>query len=115
MKLTRPICQTSITFVYNYEEQIPTSYEPIDGAGSTSNYRCLWINEVMTYAVNTGLIQHNPLVGIRVGFKKTKWQNMPTIRPDELPAFIETLSKAGITTTTKSLIEWQPSATNQEL
>jgi integrase len=77
------------------------------GASETISKVCRWINEVMTFAVNTGIIHHNPLAGIRVGFKKTRSQNMPTIKPEELPAFMQALNKASVTTTTKSLIEWQ--------
>jgi integrase len=77
------------------------------GASETISKVCRWINEVMTFAVNTGVIHHNPLAGIRVGFKKTKAQNMPTIKPEELPEFMQTLNESSATLTIKSLIEWQ--------
>jgi len=76
-------------------------------AMETVSKLCRWINEIMTYAVNTGVIHHNPLAGIREGFKKIKTRNMPTIRPEELPTFMKALSKSSATITTKSLIEWQ--------
>jgi len=38
----------SLTFLYIYEERIPTDYEPIWGPGTGSEFgRCLWINDVM--------------------------------------------------------------------
>jgi integrase len=68
---------------------------------------CQRVNEVMTYAVNTGLVSSNPLAGIREAFKAPRKEKMPTIPPDELPDFIRTLSRASIKTTTRCLIEWQ--------
>jgi integrase len=65
------------------------------------------LNEVMIYAVNTGLIHANPLTGIRSAFRKPDKQNMPTITPDELPEFLKTLNYASIKLVTRCLIEWQ--------
>jgi hypothetical protein len=76
-------------------------------AMETVSKLCRWINEIMTYSVNTGIIHHNPLAGIREGFKKVKIRNMPTIKPDELPSFMESLNESTATIITKSLIEWQ--------
>lgn len=67
---------------------------------------CRWINEIMTFAVNTGLVHSNPLSGIGKAFKAPKVANRPTIKPEELPDFLKTLNGAGITTTTRCLIEW---------
>ena len=65
------------------------------------------LNEVMTYAVNTGRIHHNPLAGIRSAFETPKAVNMPTLKPHELPELMKTLSYASIKITTRCLIEWQ--------
>jgi len=65
-----------------------------------------WLNEVMTFAVNTGLIHSNPLSGISKAFKAPKVENRPTIKPEELPDFLKTLDSAQITLTTRCLIEW---------
>lgn len=65
------------------------------------------LNEVMTYAVNTGRLHHNPLAGIRSAFETPKAINMPTLRPEELPELMEKLSYASIKITTRCLIEWQ--------
>lgn len=65
------------------------------------------LNEVMTYAVNTGRIHHNPLAGIRSAFETPKAVNMPTLRPEELPELMNSLSYASIKLTTRCLIEWQ--------
>ncbi|MDO6719868.1 integrase domain-containing protein [Psychrosphaera sp. 1_MG-2023] len=65
------------------------------------------LNEIMNFAVNTGLIHANPLIGIKAAFEKPKKQNMPTIRPEELPDFMRALSIASIKIVTRYLIEWQ--------
>lgn len=65
------------------------------------------LNEVMTFAVNTGLIKYNPLAGITKTFKAPTKRNYPTIKPSEVPAFIEKLTEANITHLTRSLIKWQ--------
>lgn len=67
---------------------------------------CRWINEIMTFSVNTGVIHANPLSGIGKAFQAPKVSNRPTIAPQELPKFLRDLEKAGITTTTRCLIEW---------
>jgi len=68
---------------------------------------CQRINEVMIFAVNTGLIHHNPLAGISKAFETPAKKSMPTIQPDELPDLMKALSVASIKLTTRCLIEWQ--------
>lgn len=65
------------------------------------------LNEVMTYAVNVGLVSANPLAGIRAAFEKPKVKNQPTILPDELPALMRDLYDASIQLQTRLLIEFQ--------
>ena len=65
------------------------------------------INVIMNYAVNTGLIHSNPLIGIKAAFERPKKQNMPSIKPGELPKFMQALSIASIKIVTRYLIEWQ--------
>lgn len=54
--------------------------EPIKARGALETVRRLVqrINEIMIYAVNTGLIDANPASGIGMAFEKPKKQNMPT-------------------------------------
>ena len=66
-----------------------------------------YMNNVMTHAVNAGLIHHNPLSGIRHMIPANKARNMPTINPDELPELMRALNFANIMFTTRCLIEWQ--------
>jgi integrase len=65
------------------------------------------INEVMRFAVNTGLLHHNSLAGIRIAFETPKVTHMPTLKPEELPELMKTINYASIKLTTRCLIEWQ--------
>lgn len=61
----------------------------------------------MTFAVNTGVIHSNPLIGIAAAFGVPEKKKMPTIKPDELPKFLEAITFAIIKITTRCLIELQ--------
>jgi integrase len=67
---------------------------------------CRWINEIMVFSVNTGLIHANPLAGIGKAFRAPKVANRPTINPAQLPEFLKDLEQAGLTITTRCLIHW---------
>ncbi|WP_108651256.1 integrase domain-containing protein [Dongshaea marina] len=68
---------------------------------------CQRANEVMTYAVNAGLIQANPLMGIRSVFKSPKKEHLPTLRPDELGELLKRVSESKSRIITKAMFEWQ--------
>jgi len=83
--------------------------EPIKARGALETVRRLVqrINEIMIYAVNTGLIDANPASGIGMAFEKPKKQNMPTLRPEELPKLMRSLIMSNLSIPTRCLIEWQ--------
>lgn len=83
--------------------------EPIKARGALETVRRLVqrINEIMIYAVNIGLIDANPASGIGMAFEKPKKQNMPTLRPEELPNLMRSLIVSNLPLTTRCLIEWQ--------
>lgn len=83
--------------------------EPIKARGALETVRRLVqrINEIMIYAVNTGLIDANPASGIGMAFEKPKKQNMPTLRPEELPTLMRSLVRSNLSVPTRCLIEWQ--------
>lgn len=83
--------------------------EPIKARGALETVRRLVqrINEIMIYAVNTGLIDANPASGIGMAFEKPKKKNMPTLRPEELPKLMYSLSMSNLSVQTRCLIEWQ--------
>ncbi|AEP29728.1 integrase domain-containing protein [Brumicola nitratireducens] len=82
---------------------------PIEAKGSKETIKrlCQRINEVMDYAVNTGLIDINPLSKIHKAFLSPNPKHLPTIKPEELPQLMQSLSTASIKLVTRTLIEWQ--------
>ncbi|HBQ8028905.1 TPA: tyrosine-type recombinase/integrase [Klebsiella aerogenes] len=83
--------------------------ETIKARGALETVRRLVqrINEIMIYAVNTGLIDANPASGVGMAFEKPKKQNMPTLRPEELPKLMRSLVMSNLSVPTRCLIEWQ--------
>ncbi|EMI4402066.1 integrase domain-containing protein [Vibrio parahaemolyticus] len=83
--------------------------KPIEAKGSLETVKRLAqrLNEVMNFATNCGLIQANPLSGIRAAFKKPKKENMKSLTPAELPELMGAIANASIKRTTRCLIEWQ--------
>lgn len=89
--------------------QVIDVLKPVAAKGSleTVSRLCYRINEVMDYAVNTGITQSNPLANIKAAFQAPKAKNMATLKPSELPELMLALSRANIKLTTRCLIEWQ--------
>ncbi|GAB2938980.1 integrase domain-containing protein [Hafnia psychrotolerans] len=83
--------------------------EPIKARGALETVRRLVqrINEIMIHAVNVGLIDANPASGIGNAFERPKKQHMPTIRPEELPKLMRTISMSNLSIPTRCLLEWQ--------
>ena len=77
------------------------------GALETVKRLCQRLNEIMVYAVNTGVVKHNSLAGIKAAFQTPIKKSMATIGSERLPEFLEALSRASIKFTTRCLIEWQ--------
>lgn len=88
---------------------IVEALEPIKARGALETVRRLVqrVNEIMIYAVNTGLIDANPASGVGMAFEKPKKQNMPTLRPEELPKLMRSLVMSNLSIPTRCLIEWQ--------
>jgi integrase len=61
----------------------------------------------MIFAVNTGILTANSLAGISKAFQAPTKQHLPTIKPEQLPALMQTIITASIKRTTRCLIEWQ--------
>ena len=82
---------------------------PVAAKGSLETVRrvCQRLNEVMGYAVNTGLIDHNPLAKISEAFEAPQKQHMATLPPDQLPNLMQAIANASIKRTTRCLILWQ--------
>lgn len=82
--------------------------EPVKQRGTLETLKRLIqrTNEIMVYAVNTGLIDANPTSGIGHAFEKPQKKHMPTLKPDQLPELLQALASARITLQTRCLIEW---------
>ncbi|MFP4864158.1 tyrosine-type recombinase/integrase [Providencia rettgeri] len=65
------------------------------------------LNSVMNYAVNSGLIEANPVIKIWAALPKPTVQNRPTMRPEELPELMEIVKNGGGEPFIKLLFEWQ--------
>ena len=83
--------------------------KPLSAAGSLETVKrlCQRLNQIMTFAVNTGVVNSNPLAGISKAFEAPVKKNLPTIRPTDLPILIKALNTASIKIVTRCLIEWQ--------
>lgn len=65
------------------------------------------LNEVMIYAMHSGLIEANPISNILAAFKKPQKQHMKALEPQELPELMATLAEASIKRSTRCLIKFQ--------
>lgn len=77
------------------------------GSLDTVKRLCQRLNEIMVYAVNSGIIANNPLSEIKQAFLTPEKQHLPTLKPEQLPTLMQALSIASIKITTRCLIEWQ--------
>ncbi len=83
--------------------------KPLAAKGSLETVKrlCQRLNEILTYAVNSGLTDTNPLAGIASAFQSPRRTNQLALAPSELPELMQSLSVASIKRTTRCLIEWQ--------
>jgi len=84
-------------------------FSPIAAEGKLETVKRITqrLNEVMVYAVNSGLIDSNSIANVNKAFAAPKKENMATISPEELPEFVQNLNKASIRVLTQSVILWQ--------
>ena len=78
-----------------------------NGKLETIKRLCQRVNEIMFYAVNIGLIDANPAAKIKDAFESPTKGQMPTIKAQELPEFMQALSIARVELQTRCVIEWQ--------
>ena len=83
--------------------------DPIEQRGVLETLRRVIsrLNEIFRYAATEELIEFNPADNLLQRFKKPKKQNMPALKPDELPRLMSELHDASIRIETRCLIEWQ--------
>ncbi|OOF39427.1 preprotein translocase [Rodentibacter rarus] len=66
-----------------------------------------YINEILNFAVNGGIIPFNPCLKMNKTLKQHKKENNPHINSEELPAFMEALANAKIQPQTRFLVQFQ--------
>lgn len=98
----RPIAEISAPVIIKH-------LRPIEAKGSLETVKRITqrLNEIMTFAVNSGLVSANPLAGIGHAFKKPKTKNLAALRPEELPELLTKLQEANIQKQTRYLVLWQ--------
>lgn len=86
-----------------------STLKPVEKVGhlETVKRTAQLMNEVMNYAVNSGLVHANPLVGIKEVFQKPQVKHMHALEPHEITQLLQTVASANIQLTTRCLIEWQ--------
>lgn len=77
------------------------------GIGDTLRRLIRTTNEILNLAVNAGLIEFNKCVNVAASFSAPTSENNPTIRPEELPAFLADLRDSNSSNLVKALIKWQ--------
>ena len=84
--------------------------KPIEAKGSNETVKrlCQRLNEIMTFAVNTGIISGtNPLSGIKDAFIAPTKKHLPTLLPHQLDELVSRIYGASIRLTTRNLLLWQ--------
>lgn len=77
------------------------------GKGETRKRTAQQLNEIMVYAVNVGLLAHNPLSGVSKAFASPEKRPMPALPPSDLPQLLDSISYASIKPVTRFLILFQ--------
>lgn len=83
--------------------------KPVEAKGSLETVKrlCQQLNEIMVYAVNSGITENNCLGGISRVFKKPQKTHYPTLQPSQLPELVHDIHSAQIKKVTKLAILWQ--------
>ena len=84
--------------------------KPIEAKGSYETVKrlCQRLNEIMVFAVNTGITTSaNPLFGIKDAFISPTKKHLPTLSPNQLDDLVNRIYGASIRLTTRNLVLWQ--------
>lgn len=83
--------------------------KPLSASGKSDTLHRLirLANQILNYAVNTGLLQFNYCEKVGEAFSKKPKQSNPAIHPNELPEFLTVLHNSNRDLITKILIQWE--------
>lgn len=66
-----------------------------------------YINEILNFVVNGGVIPFNPCLKMSKNLKKVKKKNNPHVKTEEIPKLLQDINQAKIQPQTESLIYFQ--------
>lgn len=83
--------------------------EPVRARGTLETLHRLTqrINEVLKFAINTGLLDANPASTISEAFVRPKKRHMATVRPERLPELMQRAWTTSLSPVTRLLLQWQ--------
>ena len=83
--------------------------EPLQDEGKLELVKriCQRLNMIMNYAVRTGILPANILYGIGDAFKAPRKEHLPSIKPEQLPALMESIRDASLKPVTRFAMLWQ--------
>ena len=64
------------------------------------------LNQVMNFAVNTGVVEHNPLTKISAAFSTRSVEHQPALHPNELSELLQSIQLVNLYISTRYLILW---------
>lgn len=98
---------------YHIKEITPSLVIPMlkkieeNGSSDMVNRLCGHLNEILNFAINSGLLDINTCSKISSTFKSTRQRNNPRVSSSELPSLIHSIQNARIEKKTKILILFQ--------
>ncbi|HDP0318198.1 TPA: tyrosine-type recombinase/integrase [Salmonella enterica subsp. enterica serovar Concord] len=79
----------------------------VRGALETLHRLTQRINEVMVFAIHSGLLSANPASTIDKAFVRPRKKHMPTIRAERLPELMQRVYTTSLSPMTRLLLQWQ--------
>lgn len=98
---------------YPVAEVVPTlasvPLKAVEARGNLdmANRLASYINEILNFAVNGGLIPFNPCLKMAKNLKRVSKRNNPHVKTEEIPQLLKDIEQANIQLTTKALIQFQ--------
>lgn len=98
---------------YPVAEVVPTlasiPLKAVEARGNLdmANRLASYINEILNFAVNGGLIPFNPCLKMAKNLKRVRKRNNPHVKTEEIPQLLKDIEQANIQLTTKALIQFQ--------
>lgn len=83
-------------------QQVISALKPLKEKGNFETIKRVTqrVRAILDFALNTGLVDRNPLVSVHKAFAKPKVKHMPTIEVEYLPQLLSDLKEASIDKTT---------------